>query len=137
MLNGKNSIFICFESDYIILKSKNCQNYIHGHFCIFKLIFVVINKLIKSNLIFWLRWILLKKRVDGGLMQVQVSGQGVRCHSTFKHYFLWRCCRCPVVLFLMVPHVYTTKLRLGFNRLFFFFSFFFLPSSCYNIKVSV
>jgi hypothetical protein len=49
MLNGKNSIFICFESDYIILKSKNCQNYIHGHFCIFKLIFVVINKLIKEQ----------------------------------------------------------------------------------------
>jgi hypothetical protein len=78
MLNGKNSIFICFESDYIILKSKNCQNYIHGYFCIFKLIFVVINKLIKNNLIFWLRWILLKKRIDGGSMQVQVSGQGVR-----------------------------------------------------------
>jgi len=88
MLNGKNSIFICFESNYIILKSKNCQNYIHEHFYIFQLIFVVINKLIKSNLTFWLRWILLKKRVDGGWMQVQVSGQGVRCHPTFKHYLL-------------------------------------------------
>lgn len=44
---------------------------------------------------------------------------GVRRRPTFKHYLLLRCCKCPVVLFLMAPHVYMTKLQLGFNRFFF------------------